>query len=110
MTQTHRPSEPMALILMGMLAGAAGALLFAPRSGRETREKVKEMSTKLRDDTMHAKEELVSKVRGGAEKVSSEIQEKAETVADKMDTAKSRGGRKTSELNRATPYTDSMEV
>lgn len=40
--------------LIGAAAGAALALLFAPKSGREMRSDIRDRSMRLRDQTAHA--------------------------------------------------------
>ncbi len=104
---THRQSEPMTMLLFGLLAGAAGALLFAPRSGRETREKMKEMGRKWQDKAMTQKDDMVGKVKEGLDKVSSEVSNKADQASNKVESL--RGRKRGNGLTRATPYSDGQE-
>lgn len=66
--------EKLAFFGMGALAGAGAGILLAPRSGRETREKLgdgmEKLATKATDALAELKEqapELLSKVTGEAE-------------------------------------------
>ncbi|RJR15876.1 MAG: YtxH domain-containing protein [Nitrospiraceae bacterium] len=60
--------------VLGGLVGAGIALLTAPRSGRETRERIREFSDESRkkasEYTEHAKEKLSSAVEHGKEFIS----------------------------------------
>jgi hypothetical protein len=66
--------EKLAFFGMGALAGAGAGILLAPRSGRETREKIgdgmEKLATKATDALAEIKEqapELLSKVTGEPE-------------------------------------------
>jgi gas vesicle protein len=59
--------------LVGALAGAAAAILMAPKSGEETRGLLKERGIELRDQADH----LGVEVRKRAEGVGSQAKEKA---------------------------------
>jgi gas vesicle protein len=56
-------SNHLLYFLLGGLAGAAVALLYAPRSGRETREMLGEKLREGADRGRELKEELVSRSR-----------------------------------------------
>ena len=56
---THKTSNVMAVSLIAGLAGAGIALLLAPRSGRETRQKIHEKT----DELKHQAGENVDKAR-----------------------------------------------
>jgi gas vesicle protein len=106
---TQKTSEPTAMLFLGLLAGAAGALLLAPRSGRETREKVKEVGRKWQDDAARTRDTAAEKVKDGLDKVSSQVSEKADKAATKVDTLKTKAkkdDKSDTEYNRATPYAD----
>ena len=46
----HRSGGSFGTFVWGLLIGAAAALLYAPKSGRETREELSESMTRLRDE------------------------------------------------------------
>jgi gas vesicle protein len=64
-------------LLIGGLAGVVTMLLFAPQSGQETRDQIEEKAIELRDETTKSVKKALTKVRSGAEKLSSDIQDKA---------------------------------
>lgn len=59
LTRIHTQSSPdwitpVALVGAGMVAGAAGALLFAPKSGRELRRDIQRTATQVGETVVHA--------------------------------------------------------
>lgn len=50
-------------ILLGSLAGAATMLLFAPQSGRKTRNQIQQKATELRAQALGTVESTVAQVR-----------------------------------------------
>jgi len=62
--------------MAGAAIGAGLALLFAPQSGKETREKIKEFSGKVTDD-----------IKEGYEKVSSEAKKSIDQVKNAAEKA-----------------------
>jgi gas vesicle protein len=71
----------LAFILGGLL-GAAAALLFAPKSGRQTREQIKDMA-------LDAREKAGSYYDQAKSRVSSAMQKGAEVFQQKKEEAKS---------------------
>jgi len=67
--------------LLGALVGAAAALLFAPQSGEETREVLRERGKKLRDDAQARASDLGHRFEDGYERTK-------ERVEDGFDTAR----------------------
>ena len=63
--------------LIGAVAGAAAGLLFAPKSGKETR---KDIADKAKEYTVKGKEMAIK----GEKVVKGAIKDTAEKVADKM--------------------------
>ena len=63
-------------LLIGGLAGAITMLLWAPRSGRETRKQIKKKALKLRDRTTEVVEDGMAQVRSSADKVTIDGREK----------------------------------
>jgi len=71
-------------MLFGGLVGAAAALLYAPRSGEETRTVIREKSLELKDSAVergeeirHQAEELADKTRTRFEEAASMAKERA---------------------------------
>lgn len=66
-------------VLVGFLAGAAIggilALLFAPRSGKETREKIQEYSDKITENAKAEFEKLSEKAKTLADEANKKIDE-----------------------------------
>ncbi len=62
------PSSVVAMaFLMGGMVGAGLALLLAPQSGRETREKLLSVANEARDKGLQLAEELKEKLESGIE-------------------------------------------
>jgi len=66
--------------LLGGVAGAALGILFAPASGRETREKIMDTAEKVKDSVVEGYDTVLDKTREGAGKVKEFIEEKKERV------------------------------
>ncbi len=60
---------------LGLLAGAVGALLYAPENGDKTRKKIKKQYDKTYKDSMKKVDELKSTVNKEIENVSSKGKE-----------------------------------
>lgn len=60
-------------ILAGMLGGLAAGILFAPKSGKESREELKETIENLREkyspEVIKAKEQAMNAIKSSKEKV-----------------------------------------
>jgi gas vesicle protein len=78
---TKKWASPITLFLLGAATGGLAALLFAPSSGRELREKIGEGSEKLRA----AAAEKVGEVR---EQVAEKYQETTRHAGELADGAK----------------------
>lgn len=74
MTQEEQSSSIGVGFAMGLLIGAAIGILYAPRSGRETREIIKEKA--------EVTKEKAEKVIEEAEKIIGEAKKKAETIIE----------------------------
>ena len=89
------PEEPYIVIekrgsslgafLWGAVAGAVTALLFAPRSGEETQEELREKSRRLRDQAEEKFAELRGSVEQTVEKARSDVAERVERARSEMD-------------------------
>ncbi len=79
--------------LLGLLVGAGAALLFAPQSGEETRQVIRDRSRQLRDDAYGRAEDLQERVEGGYERAKERLEEGFETarrtIKDKREDAHS---------------------
>lgn len=67
-------------LLVGGLAGAVAMLLFAPRSGKDTRLQIQKKGIELRDQTSKMFEDTLSQVRSSASKISLDGRRKAEEL------------------------------
>ncbi len=76
--QDNRVGKALGLFIFGAVAGAVAGVLFAPRSGKETRENIgswlknrreqtKETISELREKTHLQKEKLLAAVKAGRE-------------------------------------------
>ena len=73
-------SAVVAGFVIGGLAGAGAALLFAPQSGKETREQIQQKTIELRDQAAEKVEVAVSQVKDTAQKVTANLQGKTEEL------------------------------
>lgn len=76
-----RPAKPvMTGLLLGGLIGAATALLFAPRTGEETRAEIRDKAMELRDRTADTVKETVAQAKTKAGDLRHGVVEKAEEL------------------------------
>lgn len=66
--------------LVGGLVGAATALLFAPRSGEETRAEIRDKAIDLRDRTTETVKDTVSEAKSKANELRDNVWEKADEL------------------------------
>lgn len=71
--------------LLGALSGAALAILFAPRSGRETREILGEKLRETADRGRHLGEQAVEKGREAAEDAASYLERQKDSLEKRRD-------------------------
>jgi gas vesicle protein len=64
-------------LLVGGLAGAVAVLLFAPKSGKQTRAEIEQKSIQLRDQTTKNIKKAVKQVRSETNRITAEVQDKA---------------------------------
>lgn len=94
-TGTKQPANFLAGVLIGGMAGAVTALLFAPQSGRETRQQIQQKAAELRDQTTSTVENAFDQVNAKASQLKADLGEKAaelkqqgqEVLADQLSTA-----------------------
>jgi gas vesicle protein len=73
----HPVKSTVGGFLVGGLIGAAAALLFAPRSGEETRAEIREKVVDLRDRTSETVKDTVSQAKSKAYEIKDNVLEKA---------------------------------
>jgi gas vesicle protein len=79
-----RPVKPViGGFLVGSLIGVATALLFAPRSGEETRAEIRGRAVDLRDRTTDTVRDSVSQAKSKAYELKDTVVEKAEELKDR---------------------------
>ena len=76
-----RPVKPvLGGFLVGSVIGVATALLFAPRSGVETRAEIRGKAVELRDRTTETVKDTVSQAKSKAYEIKDTVAEKAEEI------------------------------
>mgnify|MGYP001583007069 CR=1 FL=1 len=81
-------STALLAFLLGGIAGAAIALLYAPSSGEETRKKLKDGLDDAGDWAKDRYAETKNRIEGGADKVRQIVSEKKEDLAAAFETGK----------------------
>ena len=76
-TSAKHPATFLTGVLLGGVAGAVTALLFAPQSGQETRQQIQQKAVELRDQTTSTVENTVAQVQSKASQLKHDIGEKA---------------------------------
>lgn len=66
--------------LVGSVIGVATALLFAPRSGEETRSEIRDKAVELRDRTTDTVKDTVSQAKSKAYELKDNVLEKADEL------------------------------
>ena len=69
--------------LVGSVIGVATALLFAPRSGEETRAEIRDKAVELRDRTTETVKDTVSQAKSKAYEFTDNVLEKAEEITQR---------------------------
>jgi gas vesicle protein len=69
--------------LVGSVIGVATALLFAPRSGEETRAEIRDKAVELRDRTTETVNQTVSQAKSKASELKDTVREKAEELTQR---------------------------
>ncbi|MBN2116921.1 MAG: YtxH domain-containing protein [Anaerolineales bacterium] len=79
----HTPNTAKPILsgfLIGSAIGAATALLFAPRSGEETRAEIRDKTIELRDHATETVRDTVSQAKSKVDDVKGSVQEKVEEL------------------------------
>lgn len=84
----HGAGHIVLAFLAGAAIGGAVALLTAPRSGRETREKLRESADELRDKLHNIAAEAEAKIRRTVAEGQHAIQEKRDMVKAVVEAGK----------------------
>ena len=79
-TFKNNPIRLLLGLLIGALAGVVTMLLFAPQSGKQTRDEIEGKTIELRDQTTKNIKKAVAQVRSGTDKLTAEVQDKAEEL------------------------------
>jgi gas vesicle protein len=67
---------------IGLLIGAGAALLFAPQSGEETRDQLRDRGRKLRDDARARADDLQERFEDGYERVRQRVEDGVEAARE----------------------------
>jgi gas vesicle protein len=84
----------------GLLLGAAAALLFAPKSGRETRRELTDSVTRLRDQAEEKVHEVQRNVTDVVEDVRRQFEEGIDTARRAVDSGKEAARASRAEMER----------
>jgi gas vesicle protein len=76
----NNPQNVLIGLLAGGLAGAIAMLLFAPQSGKQTRDLIEEKSIQLRDQTTKEIKKAVKQIRSQSNHITADVREKAEEL------------------------------
>lgn len=74
--------------IVGLAVGAAAALLFAPKSGEETRLAIRNQSRRVKAIAGEKAEELQERFEGGYEKTKQRVEEGIASAREKLDEKK----------------------
>ena len=74
--------------LLGGLVGAGLALLFAPKSGSDTRQMIKEFAGDVKDKAQHYVEDVKGKVTSGIDKGKGYYQDKKSMISSAFEAGK----------------------
>ena len=82
--QRTNPAKPiLGGFLVGSVIGVATALLFAPRSGEDTRAEIRDKAVELRDRTTETVKDTVSQAKSKASELKDTVVEKAEQLKER---------------------------
>ena len=76
-TFNNNPMRLLLGMLVGGLVGVVTMLLFAPQSGKQTRDQIEEKAIELRDQTTKNVKKAVAQVRSETNRLTAEVQGKA---------------------------------
>ncbi|MFH0871009.1 MAG: YtxH domain-containing protein [bacterium] len=98
----ERGNAPVILLafLLGGVVGAGLALLFAPLSGRETRERIKDLVEEVKDKADGAVEEIRDKVKETLDLGKKALEEKKSMVSAAFEAGKEAMGKEKEKLTQ----------
>jgi gas vesicle protein len=79
-TFKNNPIRLLLGLLVGGLAGVVTMLLFAPQSGKQTRDQIEEKTIELRDQTSKNVKKALAQVRSDTNKLTAEVQDKTDEL------------------------------
>ena len=97
-------SDLILSFLLGGVAGAAVAILYAPRPGLETRERLKEGITRGAERSRELKERVVDKGRGLIEDASQYVDRGRERLSAAVEAGREAYHKEKDTLNPPAPY------
>ncbi|NWG01616.1 MAG: YtxH domain-containing protein [Syntrophaceae bacterium] len=86
--RSHGTGSIILAFFIGGLVGAGVALLLAPQSGKETRQKIKELADEAKEKATHYAEEVKSKVTSTVEKGKELVEEKKSLISTALEAGK----------------------
>ena len=96
----ERRTGSFGTFVWGLLVGAGAALLFAPKSGRETRRELTESATRIRDRAETRVREVQRQVSEGVEDVRRQVEEGIESARRAVDTGREAARTSRDEMER----------
>lgn len=84
----HSSSLCFLSFLTGALIGAGLGILLAPQSGKETRGKIKELSSEMKGKTTEAAEDVLEKLQKTLEEGKVLLKEKKNIIASAIEAGK----------------------
>ena len=84
----HSTGSLFLAFLLGGLAGAGAALLFAPKSGNETRQRIRELAEDVKEKAEGYVEQAKGRVSSSLEKGKGYVQEKKSIVTTAIEAGK----------------------
>ena len=89
--------------LLGGLVGAGLALLFAPKSGSDTRQMIKEFAGDVKDKAQNYVEDVKGKVSSGIDKGKGYYQEKKSMISSAFEAGKDAYSKEKERMSKETP-------
>lgn len=81
----EKESSGVGSFVLGALVGAGIALLFAPRSGEETQEELRDRARKIRDVAEERVKDASKQIEERLDTVRAEMQDRVDQVRDAVD-------------------------
>jgi gas vesicle protein len=94
----------------GALLGAGAALLFAPRSGRETRQEIRDGALRLKEAAEHKVREVQDAISDSVEEVRREVGERLDAARDAVEAGREAARSTRAEFDRKVEAARGLEV